>query len=65
MKNLKVQTARSSEVRTPKSRRTIKMISEEDIRRRAFEIYQENGNTSHNELDDWFRAERELKGYDQ
>ncbi len=41
------------------------MISEEDIRLRAFEIYKENGVTTHNELDDWFRAERELKGSDR
>lgn len=36
--------------------------TEDDIRTRAFEIYKENGFSSHSELDDWLRAERELKG---
>ena len=40
-----------------------KIISEADIRTRAFEIYQENGNSSFNEQDNWFYAERELNGY--
>jgi hypothetical protein len=42
---------------------TKKIISEEDIRNRAFEIYQENDNYSSSELDNWFYAERELNGY--
>jgi len=46
-----------------KSKETKKIISEEDIRNRAFEIYQENVNSSSNELDNWFYAERELNGY--
>lgn len=45
------------------SKETKKIISEEDIRRRAFEIYQENGYQSSNELDNWFYAKRELDGY--
>jgi hypothetical protein len=44
---------------------TEKIISEEDIRIRAFEIYQENDKSSSNELDNWFYAERELNGYYQ
>ena len=40
-----------------------KIISEADIRNRAFEIYQENGKSSFSELDNWFYAERELSGY--
>ena len=40
-----------------------KTISEADIRTRAFEIYQENGNSSYNEKDNWYFAERELNGY--
>jgi hypothetical protein len=62
MENLIVKTTKSRENRTAKSGKTKKMISEEDIRRRAFEIYQENGGSLHNEQDDWFRAERELRG---
>ena len=57
--------------KTKKSRNTLtstpietkKIISEEDIRNRAFEISQENDNYSSSELDNWFYAERELNGY--
>ena len=42
---------------------TKKIISEADIRTRAFEIYQENRNPSFNEQDNWLYAERELKRY--
>jgi hypothetical protein len=45
------------------SKETKKIISEEDIRKRAFEIFQENDNPSSNELDNWYYAERELNGY--
>jgi hypothetical protein len=48
---------------TSSSKETKKIISEEDIRKRAFEIFQENDNTSSNELDNWYYAERELTGY--
>ena len=40
-----------------------KIVSKEDIRNRAFEIYQENDHSSSNEFDNWFYAERELNGY--
>jgi len=63
MENLIVKTTKSREVHSAKSRKIRKVISEEDIRRRAFEIYQQNGVTSHSDLDDWLRAERELNGY--
>ena len=39
------------------------IISEQDIRNRAFEIYLENINSSSTELDNWFYAVRELGGY--
>jgi hypothetical protein len=35
--------------------------SQEEIRRRAYEIYLEGGGLPGNELDDWLRAERELQ----
>ena len=35
---------------------------EENIRRRAYEIYFERGEQPGSELDDWFQAERELEG---
>jgi hypothetical protein len=35
---------------------------DEDIRRRAYEIYLERGEQAGSELDDWLQAERELEG---
>jgi hypothetical protein len=35
---------------------------DEDIRRRAYEIYLERGETPGRELDDWLQAKRELEG---
>jgi DUF2934 family protein len=35
---------------------------DEDIRRRAYEIYLERGVQPGHELDDWLQAERELEG---
>ena len=35
---------------------------EEDIRRRAYEIYLERGEQPGRDLDDWLQAERELEG---
>jgi hypothetical protein len=34
---------------------------DEEIRRRAYEIYRERGDQPGRELDDWLQAERELK----
>jgi hypothetical protein len=53
----------SRDALTSASKETKKIISEEDIRKRAFEIFQENDNPSSNELDNWYYAERELNGY--
>ena len=57
----KTKISRNTLISTPIE--TKKIISEEDIRNRAFEIYQENDNFSSSELDNWFYAERELNGY--
>jgi hypothetical protein len=38
-----------------------KSAGNEDIRRRAYEIYLERGEQTGAELDDWLRAERELQ----
>ena len=65
MKNLSVKTTKSIVVHSAKSRKAQKMISSEDIRRRAYEIFLENGDSLPGELDDWFRAERELRGFNQ
>ena len=35
--------------------------SEEEVRRRAYEIYLERGDLPGDEIDDWLRAERELQ----
>ena len=48
-----------------KSKEPKKIISEEDIRKRAYEIFKEDDNPSSNELDNWYYAERELNGYYQ
>jgi hypothetical protein len=37
------------------------MVLEEDIRRRAYEIYLQRGNTAGSEYDDWLTAEREVR----
>jgi hypothetical protein len=57
------KTKKSREDLTLTSKETKKIISEEDVRNRAFEIFQENDNPSSNELDNWYYAERELSGY--
>jgi hypothetical protein len=63
MVNTIYKTKKSRNALTSPSKETKKIISEVDIRNRAFEIYQENDNFSSNELDNWFYAERELNGY--
>jgi hypothetical protein len=63
VKNKTVKTRKSRVTVTLTSKETKKIISEEDIRKRAFEIYQEDNNYSCNERDNWYYAERELNGY--
>ena len=38
-----------------------KSVPDEEIRRRAYEIYLERGEQPGGELDDWLQAERELE----
>ena len=57
------KTKRSQQILTSTSKETKKIFYEEDITKRAFEIYQEDVNSSSNELDNWYYAERELNGY--
>lgn len=65
-----IKAKKRREVRNskPPERRSLivekKVITEDDIRRRAYEIYLENGDAPFDHLDNWFCAERELKGYD-
>ena len=42
-------------------RNSVGTLPEEDIRRRAYEIYLERGGQPGSALDDWLQAERELK----
>ena len=63
MENTVSKTKKSKVAVTSKPKETKKKISEEDIRNRAFEIYLMNGNSSSTEEDNWFYAERELRGY--
>ncbi len=62
MENLIVKTRKRGEVRNPEPNEIKRIISEENIRRRAYEIYLENRDTQFDELDNWLCAERELKG---
>ena len=57
----KAKKRRDALASTSKEKR--KIISEKDIRNRAFEIFQEDHSSPFNELDNWFYAERELSGY--
>lgn len=57
------KTKKSRDALTSTSKETKKIISEENIRNRAFEIFQENDNPSFSELDNWYYVERELRGY--
>ncbi len=70
MENLMIKTKRRREVRNSRPLEAVstlverKTITDEDIRRRAYEIYLENGDAPFDEVDNWLCAERELRGYD-
>jgi hypothetical protein len=69
MENLMIKTKKRREVRNSKLHGTKSLIveretvTEEDIRRRAYEIYLENGDAPFDAMDNWLFAERELNGY--
>jgi hypothetical protein len=63
METTKVKTVRSRKVNSLKSAIITKEITEDDIRRRAYEIYLDNTGLSHSELDDWLKAEKELRTF--
>jgi hypothetical protein len=62
METTTVKTTKRRVVHSPRPVKTKKIITEDDIRQRAYEIYRANGISAHTELDDWLKAERELKG---
>jgi hypothetical protein len=69
MENLMIKTKKRREVRNSKPHETNsvvverKTVTDEDIRRRAYEIYLENGDAPFDAMDNWLCAERELNGY--
>jgi hypothetical protein len=54
-------TAKRRNVISSKSVQIRRHITEDDIRRRAYEIYLENIDDYNDPLEDWFRAESELR----
>ena len=64
MENLMVKTSRRKEVRNSVPHEIKRIVSEEDIRRRAYEIYLENRDTQFDDMDNWLCAERELKEFE-
>jgi len=48
-----------SEPERPSQLRSIPINREEEIRRRAYELYQQRGNNAGSELEDWLQAEAE------
>jgi Protein of unknown function (DUF2934) len=53
---------RKMEVMKTDSRKNLVPINlEDEIRRRAYELYQQRGSASANEADDWLAAEREVR----
>ncbi len=44
----------------PNQLRPIPINLQEEVRRRAYELYQERGNKEGSELEDWLRAEAEV-----
>jgi hypothetical protein len=59
------RTTKSRNVINSKPVKTRKLITEDDIRRRAYDIYLENIDDYNDPMEDWFRAERELREYDE
>jgi hypothetical protein len=62
MENAAARRRRASLPGTPEPEVKPNAVTEDDVRRRAYEIYLERGAAPGNELDDWLKAEMELKG---
>lgn len=63
MKNSAIKVKKSKGVTIAEPKEIVMIISVEDIRRRAYEIYLESDGSSSNEQDNWLYAERELTGF--
>ena len=48
-------------VKTDSRKNLVPINLEDEIRRRAYEIYEQRDAASGDEADDWFRAEREVR----
>lgn len=48
-------------VKTDSRKNLVPINLEDEIRRRAYELYQQRGSASGNEADDWLAAEREVR----
>jgi len=56
------QNARKFEVMKPETRKNVVPINlEDEIRRRAYELYQQRGSGAGSEAEDWLNAEREVR----
>ena len=59
------QTERPSTVRRQRDRRAARVPTENDIARRAYELFVERGGEHGRDLDDWLSAKRELLSPDR
>lgn len=51
----------SEGVKTEPRKNLVPINLEDEIRRRAYEIYEQRGTSTGSEAEDWFAAEREVK----
>lgn len=61
MKNQTTKSGKKKSAKEEKKRTPGRLVSVDDIRRRAYEIYLENEGES-DEIENWKQAERELMG---
>lgn len=59
-KNVRIDE--SDESRSGENREFLAEPARGDIERRAYDLYQERGAAPGRDMDDWLRAERELRG---
>ena len=54
--------ARDVKKKPPRKTASVPQNPHEQIRRRAYQLYEERGRDDGHDLDDWLRAEREVAG---
>ncbi len=57
----KFELMKPETAKTDSRKNLVPINLEDEIRRRAYEIYEQRGASSGNEADDWFTAEREVR----